>query len=111
MTENNNNKTKLDWLMDSFDKKFMEEFFNEFAKVNRLPSDQEQFIQYEYNGFLYHLRRIDVRVLNEGIARLKREQVLRQYGKGQQQNMPQGYATMSKAQLKEYLRKKEREVR
>jgi len=65
------NKSKLDWFRDSFDRKFMREFFEEFVKVNGLPKHQWQIIQYEDSGYLYQLRRINVNVLNRNIPKMK----------------------------------------
>lgn len=56
--------SKLEWLQDSFDRKYMKEFFDEFVAAQGLPPNQWHVIQYEHEGHLYELKRVDINYLN-----------------------------------------------
>jgi hypothetical protein len=63
-------KPKIQVLMESFDKKYIEELFREGeklvlgdGKVGLWKPDERQNYQYEYNGFLYTLSRTHMSVV------------------------------------------------
>ena len=56
-------KSKLQILLESFDKKYIEEIFDELQKEANIPPEQRGNVLYNYNGYRYILRRIDLRMI------------------------------------------------
>ncbi|HEY0087264.1 MAG TPA: hypothetical protein VGB37_00380 [Candidatus Lokiarchaeia archaeon] len=57
-------KSRLQQLLESFDKKYIEELFLEGLKEGvHNPNNKRNWYQYDYNGYRYTINRVDLRVL------------------------------------------------
>ena len=48
---------RLKELQESFDKKYIEEMFDEGVKSGALPDTINQYMRYEFNGWIYEFKR------------------------------------------------------
>lgn len=48
---------RLKELQESFDKKYIEEMFDEGVKSGALPNTINQYMRYEFNGWIYEFKR------------------------------------------------------
>lgn len=48
---------RLKWLLESFDKKYVETLFEEGEKVNLFAQKQRENFQYQFNGWVYTISR------------------------------------------------------
>jgi len=48
---------RLKWLLESFDKKYIETLFEEGEKVNLFNGKERENFQYPFNGWIYTLSR------------------------------------------------------
>ena len=56
-------KPKMQVLMESFDKKYVEEIFQEGLKMGLWKPDERQNLQYEYKNYLYTFSRTHMSIV------------------------------------------------
>ena len=56
-------QSRLEELLLSFDKRYIEEIFEEIAQTKYVPIDERQNIVYDHNGYRYFIRQVDLRTI------------------------------------------------
>ncbi len=80
MSEPLKQKTTMQILMESFDKKYIEEIFREGEKMGLWKRDETQNLQYDYNGYRYVFSRADLEVIT-------RQFMMRRYEEEKRKNI------------------------